>query len=194
MLDELGLALIDKAAKDLHHLAKNPDRAIHLAVNILPVQFESETFSSKVKEIISKYDFKNCTLCFEVTEQMALSATSAIGERIKELRGVGIEFHMDDFGMGHSSMNYLQSNEFEAIKLDGSLVRQMLENGRSQHIISGIQQMSGILNYKLIAEYVETEEQKEMLKELGCKIYQGNLYSKSIPFKELETFLDKYEI
>ncbi len=193
LLDELGLALIEKAARDLHHLAEDTDRAIHMAVNILPVQFETETFSSRVREIISKYDFKNCTMCFEVTEQMALSTTSAISERIDELRDAGIEFHMDDFGMGHSSMSYLQSNEFEAVKLDGSLVRQMLDNGRSQNIISGIQQMSGILNYKLIAEYVETEEQKEMLKELGCKIYQGNLYSRPIPMEELETFLDKYE-
>lgn len=194
LLDELGIDLIDKAANDLHYLAEDTDRSIHMAVNISPVQFETETFNVRVKEIIDKYDFKNCIMCFEVTEQMALSTTPVINERIDDLRKAGIEFHMDDFGMGHSSMKYLQSHEFEVVKLDGSLVRGMLENGRSQTIISGIQQMAGVLNYKLIAEYVETEEQKEMLKELGCKIYQGYLYSRPIPMEELESFLSKYEV
>lgn len=192
MLDELGIILIEKAAKDLQYLANKIKKPIHMAVNISPVQFESDAFCDKVIEILNKYEFKDCVLCFEVTEQMALATTEVITERIEKLKNAGIPFHMDDFGMGHSSMKYLQSNEFQAVKLDGSLVRQMLDNDRSQNIISGIQKMANPLNYELIAEYVETEEQREMLKELGCNIYQGTLYSWPIPMEKLEVFLQKY--
>lgn len=194
MLDELGIILIEKAAKDLQYLAAKLHKPIHMAVNISPVQFESDIFCDKVEEILRKYDFKGSVICFEVTEQMALSATGVITDRIEKLKNAGIPFHMDDFGMGHSSMKYLQSNEFEAVKLDGSLVRQMLDNNRSQNIISGIQQMALPLNYELIAEYVETEEQKKKLGELGCHIYQGTLYSWPIPLDKLEKFLEKYNI
>lgn len=192
MLDQLGILLIEKAARNLEYLAAKVKKPIHMAVNILPAQFESETFCPQVKDILRKYDFKESILCFEVTEQMALSTTGIVSDRIEELKRAGIPFHMDDFGMGHSSMKYLQSNEFEAIKLDGSLVKQMLDNDRSQNIISGIQQMSLPLNYDLIAEYVETDEQRKMLRELGCHIYQGILYSSPIPMEELEKFLKRY--
>lgn len=189
ILDELGIIIIDKASKTLEYLAKKAKHPIHMAVNISPVQFENPLFCERVKYILNKYDFMECTLCFEVTEQMALSSSRIVSERINELKQAGIPFHMDDFGMGHSSMKYLQSNEFEALKLDGSLIRQMMQNERSQNIISGIQQMATPLNYELIAEYVETEEQKEALRKLGCQIYQGTLYSWPIPLEELEKFL-----
>lgn len=189
VLDELGIILIDKAARTLQELAKNVNKPMHLAVNISPVQFESDTFCSQVKKILDQYDFKECTLCFEITEQLALVTTEVISERIEQLKNWGIKLHMDDFGMGHSSMKYLQSNEFEAVKLDGSLVRGMMDNSRSINIISGIQNMALPLNYKLIAEYVETEQQREKLKDLGCDIYQGYLYSRPIPYDDLEIFL-----
>lgn len=194
MLDELGLILIEKAAGDLEHLSKIMTKPIHMSVNISPVQFESNMFCGKVKEILDRYDFGKCTMCFEVTEQLALSTTEIISERIEELRRMGIPFHMDDFGMGHSSMKYLQNNEFEAVKLDGSLVRDMLDNTRSQEIISGIQQMALPLNYELIAEYVETKEQKNVLEGLGCHIYQGALYGMAVPLNELEDFLKEYHM
>lgn len=192
-LDELGIMLIEKAAKDLEYLAQKLSRPIHMSVNISPVQFESDTFCPKVEAILQKYDFRDSTMCFEITEQMALSTSGIVSDRIDKLKRAGIPFHMDDFGMGHSSMKYLQSNEFEAVKLDGSLIKQMLDNDRSQNIISGIQQMSLPLNYELIAEYVETEEQRMMLRNLGCHIYQGTLYSYPVPIEQLEQFLEKYK-
>lgn len=193
LLDEMGIMLIEKAAGELQYLSEKLKRPIHMAVNISPVQFESDRFCGKVKEILGRYTFHDSVLCFEVTEQMALSNSDAVTERIEELRKAGISFHMDDFGMGHSSMRYLQSNEFEAVKLDGILVRQILKNNRSQDIISGIQKMSSPLNYELIAEYVETEEQKKVLERLGCYIYQGALYSMAMPLEELEHFLEEYQ-
>ncbi len=191
MLDDFGISLIDRAAQDLEYLSKKRN-LMHMAVNILPAQMESETFCGRVEEILEKYDFGDCILCLEITEQMALSTSGAVPERMARLKRAGIVFHMDDFGMGHSSMQYLQSNEFEAVKLDGSLVKQVAENERSRNIIAGIRQMALSLHYEVIAEYVETEEQRRILEELGCYIYQGYLYSPAVPLKELEKFFEKF--
>lgn len=189
LLDKLGLMIIEKAAKTLEDISEHLDEPIHLSVNISPAQFDNPKFKEEVEKILKNYDFGNCIFCFEVTEQIALSLTGRAAEQMQQLRTMGIPFHMDDFGMGHSSMVYLQENEFAVVKLDGNLVRDIETNTRSLDIIHGIQEMSGPLNYITIAEFVETKEQVDLLRELGCNIFQGWYYSKAIPLDELKQYL-----
>lgn len=189
LLDKLGLRIIDKAAAALQEISKHVDEPMNMSVNISPAQLENPKFKEQVVNILQKYDFGKCTLCFEVTEQIALVLTGRATEQMKELKDLGIPFHMDDFGMGHSSMVYLQKNEFSVVKLDGSLVREIVNNTRSIDIIRGIQEMAAPLHYITIAEYVETKEQVDLLRQLGCEIYQGWYFSKAIPFDELKEYL-----
>lgn len=193
ILDDMGLKIIDKAAGVLEKLNKEEGYTGSMSVNISPLQFENIHFCDRVKDIVHKYDWGECTLCFEITERVALSHSELVMDRIERLKEEGIAFHMDDFGMGHSSMTYMQNYNFEVVKLDGSLVKTLLKNERSNKIIQGIQQMSETLGFELIAEFVETEEQKELLHKLGCNIYQGYLYSKAIPITELMQFVKKYQ-
>ena len=86
--------------------------------------------------------------------------------------------------MGHTSLIYLQSNYFGVVKLDGSLVKNVLDNETNQKIIASIVKLGKELNVNVIAEYVETEEQRDLLKSLGCVWYQGYLYSKPISLDE----------
>ena len=86
--------------------------------------------------------------------------------------------------MGHTSLIYLQSNYFGVVKLDGSLVKNIIENETNQKIISSIVELGKELNIKVIAEYVETTEQRDLLQALGCHWYQGYLYSKPIPLDD----------
>ncbi len=189
LLDKLGLMIIEKAAKTLEEISKHVDEPIHLSVNISPVQLDNPNFKQEVEKILKHYNFGKCILCFEVTEQIALALTGRAAEQMQQLRGMGIPFHMDDFGMGHSSMVYLQQNEFSVVKLDGNLVRDIVDNTRSLDIIHGIQKMAGPLNFVTIAEFVETKEQIELLRKLGCNIFQGWYYSKALPFDELKQYL-----
>ena len=96
---------------------------------------------------------------------------------------------IDDFGMGHTSILYLQSSQFGVVKLDGSLVKDVLENTTNQQIISSIVSLAEKLNVKIISEYVETEKQRDKLLELGCKWYQGYLYEKPIPLLDFIEFM-----
>ena len=189
ILQKMGYQIIETAACALERLSQETKYPIDLAVNISPVQLERSDFCDKVLEIMNKHDFHGSKLCFEVTEQIALGSTEAIQKRIDELHKMGIAFHMDDFGMGHSSITYLQYGAFDTVKLDGSLVKDMENNPRTREIIAGVNQMSESLNLNTIADFVETEEQRDMLDSLGCHIYQGYLYSAALELPKLETYL-----
>ena len=128
----------------------------------------------------------------ELTEQTALSGTKAMMDLLFGLRKFGAKLILDDFGMVHSSMLYLQNNEFDIVKLDGSLVRELLTNARCTQIISSIVYLSNSLGFSMIAEFVETETQRDKLLEIGCTIYQGYLYSPALPFAEFLHYLEQH--
>lgn len=86
--------------------------------------------------------------------------------------------------MGNSSMTYLQNSNFSYVKLDGALVKEMLDNERSRDIIETICQLANKLKFKIIAEFVENEQQRDELHKLGCDIYQGYFYKKALPYDE----------
>ena len=194
ILQKMGYQIIETGACALERLSQETKYPIDLAVNISPVQLEDPTFCGTVQEILSRHDFHGSKLCFEVTEQIALGSTELVRKRMDQIHEMGIAFHMDDFGMGHSSMTYLQYGVFDTVKLDGSLVKDMEKNPRTREIIAGIAQMSEALNYDIVAEFVETAEQRAMLNDLGCHIYQGYLYSPALELNRLETYLKEESV
>ena len=126
-----------------------------------------------------------------MTEQDMLSNTDNVIKKLEHLKHVGHTLLIDDFGMGHTSLVYLQSNYFDVVKLDGSLVKNLLENSTDQKIVSSVIDLGKKLGVKVIAEFVETEEQRDKLKELGCFWYQGYLYSKPIELDEFILWIKK---
>lgn len=185
-LNTLGYYIIEEACRNIEEIQKVYDKPIHISVNLSPYQLEEEDFVDRVREILRKYTFGKVILVFELTERALFSTTDAIINRIEQLREMGIQISMDDFGMGHSSLTYLQQNVFEEVKLDGSLVKQLM-NKRSENIVLGIMQLAESLHFKVVAEFVETEEQRDVLARLGCDIYQGYLYGKA---EQLDLFVE----
>ena len=187
-VDQLTLRLIDRACEDLETLAAEGCENFKLSVNILPMQLEDANFAKKIKDRIDAHDFGTCSLALEVTEQDALVAMPFVESSMHDLKQIGVDLIMDDFGMGHSSMTTMQKNRFNYVKLDGNLVKDLLSNERSADIVQAVCRLADKLEFQIIAEYVETEEQKKRLSELGCEIYQGYLYSKALPFNEFLAF------
>lgn len=144
-----------------------------------------------MKALLDRYSFGPWQLGLELTEQMALSSSQAMTDRLMALHEMGMPLIMDDFGMGHSSLMYLQNNQFDIVKLDGSLVKQLMSNKRSSDIISSIIYLSHSLKFEVLAEFVETAGQRDALLALGCRNYQGYLYSPAIPIDALRLFIQK---
>lgn len=189
--DMLGYWVMDTACRDLAKMNAAGITDIVMSVNVTALQLESENFVGYLKEIIKNHSVRPDALKIEITEQAALSGGKKIIDRIDEIRGMGIRFAMDDFGMGHSSLMYLKEYEFDTIKLDGSLIRELQVKSSCRNIVSSIVTLGKSLNYTVIAEYVEYEEQRIILHELGCDRYQGYLYSEALPYQKLIDYMQK---
>ncbi|AYD23205.1 EAL domain-containing protein [Clostridioides difficile] len=190
-LDELGEYIINKACIDLKKSEKLLRNPVKFSVNISPDQLDDPKLPEQIKNIISSNDINPNMLGIEITEQIALSGSQIIIERINAIHNLGIKLIMDDFGMGHSSLIYLQNNNFDIVKLDGSLVKEILTNKRSSEIIMTIVNLSKNLDFDIVVEYVENIDQRDKLYGLGCEIYQGYYYSKAIPFEEFVEYANQ---
>lgn len=180
LLNKLSYYLLEKACRDADKLRQTTGNDFCLSVNISPKQLETTTFLDHVLEIVKAQAPHGVRIVLEITERTMLVTSEAVIKKIHLLKQSGIEFSLDDFGMGHSSLLLLQDNLFDEVKLDGALVKKILSNDRSRNIISNIIKMSDDLHFRIVAEYVETLDQKQVLSELGCTIYQGYYYSRPL--------------
>lgn len=191
LMDKLGYWILETACSDLERMNKMGLQEITVSVNVSAVQLESDSFIANLEEIIKRHHVRPSSIQIEITEQLALANSRKTIEQMIAIKNLGVKLAMDDFGMGHSSLMYLKEYDFDTIKLDGSLVREILTNNNCRNIISSIVLLGKSLNYSVLAEYVEKEEQKRILHELGCEKYQGYLYSKAIPYQKLIKYISQ---
>lgn len=193
LLDNLGMYLIEKTCIDLDFLSQKVKYPLKLSVNVAPPQIYHKDFCHDIKRLLTKYNFRDSVLAFEITEQIALATTQETMDRLTELKSMGVLLSMDDFGMGHSSVMYLQNSAFDIVKLDGSLTQKVMTSERSVDIIRAITGLSKKFNFKVVAEYVETKEQRDKLAAMGCHIYQGWLYSQAAPLEVFLRYLNEHQ-
>ena len=179
-LYELETLIIEKSIRDSVELKKVFGEDFKLSVNITVSSLNDERLLPFLKELCKKYTFKKNSVCIEITEETALETTKDTAELINQIKSLGFMFALDDFSMGHTSLQYLQYNQFDMVKLDGNLVRSLLGNERTKEIINSIVYLSNSLGFKVLAEFVETTEQQNALEAIGVKLYQGYLYSPAI--------------
>ena len=183
ILQQLEQYIFDIAGAAIKKTSQEYDGDFKISINITgkSLLWDIETC---IDSCLRKYDIPAKYMWLEITEQDVISNADFVTEKLKRLNNLGHTLLIDDFGMGHTSLIYLQSNYFGVVKLDGSLVKNILENETNQKIVSSIVELGKELNIKVIAEYVETEKQRDLLKALGCHWYQGYLYSKPIPLDD----------
>lgn len=191
-IDKLGLSIISAACVDMKRAGRELGHPLTCSVNVLPLQLEVPGFADRVEEILRRtgVDGKNITI--ELTEQVALNPGPMLEEQLGQLKQMGIRISMDDFGMGHGSLNYLNSSEFDEVKIDGSLIKRLPGHIQTSELVGNIMNMSHILKVTTVAECVETKEQVEALEKLGCGIYQGYYYSKPLPVEALIEYVKKH--
>lgn len=191
ILNELSYYLLNRACSDALEIQKHTTEDLFLSYNISSKQMEEKNFFDQVNDIIQSYDLRTVHIVLEVTERAAMKVSESLSQDVETLQSHGIQFSLDDFGMGHNSILYLQEGIFSEVKLDGQLVSQIQTNERSKEIISSIIKMAGGLGLRIVAEFVETREQRDLLLKLGCKVYQGYYYSKPIELSGLEEYIDE---
>lgn len=189
ILPQLESLLFDTACSTIKKVSEEIGEDFKISVNITSQSLNWDGFEECVESSLAKYQVSAKNLWMEITEQDMLSNSQLTVEKIQRLKAKGHFFMIDDFGMGHTSLIYLQSNYFDVVKLDGSLVKSILTSTTNQKIVSSVVDLSKKLDIHVVAEFVETEDEKNTLCDLGCFWYQGYLYSPAIPLDKFLSYL-----
>jgi len=162
---------------------------IRLAVNVSPVQFRSQAFALKVAEVLAATGLPASQLELEITEAVLIRDDDTALTLLEQLRALGVRIALDDFGTGYSSLSYLRRFPFDKIKIDRCFVDGIADTDGSSAIVQAVINIANAQNMTTTAEGIETEQQREMLRELGCTEMQGFLFSRPRPVAEIRAML-----
>ncbi|MBQ7444366.1 MAG: PTS sugar transporter subunit IIC/EAL domain-containing protein [Clostridia bacterium] len=179
-LADLEERVLKTVLEDVDSIRKRFGADAGISFNITGTTVVTPKFLQFCKSLKEDGRIEGANLCIEVTEQAALAFNNDSISALESLRGMGFALAIDDFSMGQTSINYLKDNLFDEIKLDGSLVKGLSTHKNCREIIQSITSLAATLNLTVLAEFVETEEEKEILHQIGCDCYQGYLYSSAV--------------
>jgi diguanylate cyclase (GGDEF)-like protein len=154
--------------------------------NLCAPEFQQPDLVATVQECLRAHDVPAEHLGLEITEGTLMDDTDATIETLHALRDLGVKLALDDFGAGYSSLSYLKRFQVDALKIDRSFVMGLVDNEEDVAIVSAITALAGTLGQRVVAEGVETLEQLQKLRALGCNAGQGYYFSRPVPVREAE--------
>ncbi len=191
LIIELGEWLLEESSKDVKQWQNQGFAGLYLSVNVSIKQFFHQNFIENMVGIFEKTEYDLNLLDLEITENMAIKDVEYAKNIFDKLRNLGISISMDDFGTGYSSLNHLKSFSIDRLKIDGSLVRDIVHDEKARTIIETIIVMARNLKMVSLAEQIETIEQENTLKAMGCNEVQGYLYAEPLSKGEMSEYLKK---
>ena len=183
----LGEWVLRKACLDA---ASWPDD-IKVAVNLSPIQVNSQNLVAVVVSALAAAGLPARRLEIEITETVLMHNTTKTMATLHQLRELGVHISMDDFGTGYSSLSYLRKFPFDKIKIDRSFISGLPSDNESIAIVRAVAGLAANLNMTATAEGVETAEQLEKVRELGCVEMQGYLFSRPLPLAQIAPLFER---
>jgi lactose/cellobiose-specific phosphotransferase system IIC component len=162
---------------------------ITMAINVSPLQLEAPALPALLAACLARHHLTPGEIQLEITESQAIPLLQVVDHNLTAIVGMGVSLAMDDFGMGYSSLLHMRRFPIQAIKIDGSLTRDVLTNPISRDIIHTIAALGVAREVEVVAEFVETVEQRDILLTLGCEVFQGYLYSPALPADDCARYL-----
>jgi len=161
-----------------------------VSVNISAIQLAQPSFTDKVRRILADSGCDPRSIVFEVTETAVIRDFSRVTESLAELAAMGIMIALDDFGTGYSSLSVLHQLQIDRLKIDRSFIARMRRDGKDSSLVHSMIAIASQLGLDVVAEGVETEEQLQLLRELGCGSAQGYWFSKPLAPAELRGYIE----
>lgn len=165
--------------------------APRISVNVSSVQLKNRDFVAAVRRVLGTRAPGECGLDLEITESLLMENIDASIERLREVCSYGVRIALDDFGTGYSSLAYLNRLPVTTLKIDRTFILEMESSEENTSIVNTIIGLGRVLNMKVVAEGVETEEQAKLLRLLHCDEMQGYLFSPAVPAATIETMLSE---
>src|SRR4051794_8750291 len=188
LINQLGEWVLTTACKE----AASWPEPIRLAVNVSPVQFKSGTLALKVIAALAASGLAADRLELEITEAVLIRDDDAALAILHQLRDIGVRIALDDFGTGYSSLSYLQRFPFDKIKIDRCFITDLASPEGSSSIVQAVVNIAADRHMTTTAEGVETEQQREALRALGCSEMQGYLFSPPKPAADIRPLLSAH--
>ncbi|MCK5639980.1 MAG: EAL domain-containing protein [Gammaproteobacteria bacterium] len=191
LIISFGAWVLQQACQQAKTWLDNNHALERVSVNVSGLQIQRKYFIGIVKEALETSGLDGRHLELEITENMLMQNTDKAVAILNELKELGVQISIDDFGTGYSSMSYLKQLPIDKLKIDQSFVRDIPIDSDDRAITRAITALAKSLHLKVVAEGIESIEQEDFLKKLGCEEGQGFLYSKPLCTEEFEALLEK---
>lgn len=190
LIIEIGKWVLNDALDRVTRWHTVLDRTMQVSVNKSPVEFRAnQSGTESWPNVVERRGIPPHSLVVEITEGALMEESVEVVDHLDDFRRAGIEVALDDFGTGYSSLSYLKRFEIDYIKIDKSFVRSLAHDPKDMALCSAIVSMAHALHIKVVAEGIETEEQKTILMAAGCDYGQGHLFCPAVPPEAFEAFV-----
>ncbi len=189
MIIDLGHIIIEETFR---FAKKIEATGISISMNVSPAQLLHSGFVNEMMGYFDRFKLKRGSICIEITETFLMENSEVMIEKLRLLRDKGFSIHLDDFGIGYSSMLYLKDLPIDTIKIDKDFIKLFTSEKFSKAIVTRIVQLALGLDLSLVAEGVENEKQMQALSKIGCDVIQGYLISKPVNEDETIALIKKY--
>jgi diguanylate cyclase len=180
LIDRLGNWVIDEACQQIGAWQRQ-GLCLRVAVNLSMHQLRQPGLVDRVRVMLVRHGVAPGSLMFEITESVAMDENDATGRVFDELAALGTELSIDDFGTGYSSLAYLRRLPSRQIKIDRSFVMDLDTCSDALAIVEAVIRLAHALGLAVVAEGVETEAQRDLLRQLQCDEFQGYLFARPVP-------------
>lgn len=165
---------------------------IHISVNVSPIQLLQAGFVQNIIDEFNLLKLKKGSIAIEITETFLMDNFHLMNEKLHLLRDLGFRIHLDDFCTGYSSLLYLKDLPVDTLKIDKEFTKNIVNDKVSENIVKTICNLANSLDLDIVCEGVESEEQSNMVKKYGCRVIQGYLIGKAMPYEEALALLEQY--
>ncbi len=190
----IGNWVLQQGCEDLTawNAARPNDDRLTLSVNVSGRQLSHPDFIIQLTQILSKNDVNPQNIVLEITESTLVDDSDDLRRLLDEISALGVRLALDDFGTGYSSLAHLKNLPVDLVKIDGAFTRGLGSDTGDAALVSAIINMANALGISAVAEGVETEQQLQMLRELGCRYAQGYHFAKPAAASAIDTLLDRW--
>ena len=189
LIHKIDTYVVERVCRDYNEVIEEGHMLAPASVNFSSLDFELCDIFSMVEKTRKKYNVPINMLDLEITETVLKDNPQHIKEECEKMRNIGYQIWLDDFGSGFSSLNNLVEYDFDVLKLDLVFLKNFCINPKTATLISCIVEGAKELGVKTLCEGVETEEQYEFLKKIGCEKAQGFYFGKPMPVNELLAYI-----
>ncbi|WDD97456.1 EAL domain-containing protein [Thalassomonas actiniarum] len=190
LIIDIGNWVFEQACLQVAKWRKQYAENFQISINTSPLQYRNNTDSpSDWLAWLANYQLDADALTLEITENLLMNDYDQVNQRLAQLRDSGMEISIDDFGTGYSSLSYLKKFHIDYLKIDKSFIQKMSQGSDDLIICEAMVVMAKKLGIKVIAEGIESTEQMQLLKDMGCQYGQGYWLAKPLTVEQFETLL-----